>query len=90
MADTEFRFRSKELAKFRITAYQEWQVEGEIMIGRQSVQDEVQEVGRVKITAYQEWQVVGEIMIGRQSVQDEVQGVGIVQNNSSPAVAGSG
>ncbi len=90
MADTVFRMRSKELAEFRITAYQEWQVSSEIMIGRHSVQDEVQGVGRVQKTAYQEWKVVCEIMIGRHSVQDGVQGVGIVQNNSLPGVAGSG
>ncbi len=59
MADTVFRMRSKELAEFRTTAYQEWQV-------------------------------VRKVMIGRHGVQDEVQGVGIVQNNSSPGVAGSG
>ncbi len=32
---------------------------------------------------------MSEVMIGRHGVQDQVQGVGIVQNNSSPGVAGS-
>jgi hypothetical protein len=50
--------RSKELALFRDevqgvgrvqnTAYQEWQVVGEIMIGRHCIQDEVQGVGIVQ------------------------------------------
>ncbi len=45
MAYTVFRMRSKELEEFRITAYQDWQVVGEVMIGRHNVQDEVQGVG---------------------------------------------
>jgi hypothetical protein len=44
LADTVFRVRSKELAEFRITAYPEWQVVGEVMIGKHNVQDEIQEV----------------------------------------------
>ncbi len=48
MADTVFRMRSKELAEFRITAYQEWEIVGEIMIGRHGVQDQVQGVGIVQ------------------------------------------
>ncbi len=43
-----FRMRSKEWAELRITAYQEWQVVGEIMIGRHGVQDEVQRDGIVQ------------------------------------------
>ncbi len=45
MAYMVFRMRSKELEEFRITAYQEWQVVGEVMIGRHNVRDEVQGVG---------------------------------------------
>ncbi len=36
------------MAELRITAYQEWQVVGEVMIGRHGVQDEVQGVGIVQ------------------------------------------
>jgi hypothetical protein len=41
------RIRSKVLALFRITAYQEWKIVGEIMIDRHGVLDEVQGVGIV-------------------------------------------
>jgi hypothetical protein len=52
LADKEFRMRSKELTLFRMTPYQEWQVVGEIMIGRQGVQDEVQGVEIVKNNSF--------------------------------------
>ncbi len=42
------RIRPKVLALFKITAYQEWQIEAEVMVDKNGVQNEVQGVGIVQ------------------------------------------
>jgi hypothetical protein len=42
------RIRSEVLALFKITAYQEWQIEAEVMVDKKGFQDQVQGVGTVQ------------------------------------------